>query len=181
MPEVDAGQAFLAGVLAAFERQKEGADRAIAQLSDAELFLAPDPEANSVAVLMKHLAGNMRSRYRDYLTSDGEKPDRDRDGEFVVAPGTPRAEIERLWQDAWALQQATVQALGPADLAATVTYRGRPETVMESLLKQLGHAALHVGQIIYLAKHIRGGAWRTLTIEKGKTREYYRRIGYEPG
>ncbi len=174
------GEAFLADVLATFERQKERADRALAQLGEDELFLAPDPEANSVAVLMQHLAGNMRSRYTGYLTTDGEKPDRNRDAEFVVAPGTTPAALQERWEEAWALQDATIGALCAADLEATVHYRGRAETVLQSLLKQLDHAALHVGQIIYLARHIRGSAWKTLTIERGKTREYHDRIGYRP-
>ncbi len=114
-----------------------------------------DPESNSVAIIVKHLAGNMRSRSTDFLTSDGEKPDRHRDQEFELSPETTRAEIMRWWESGWACVFSAIEALRPEDVQRTVTIRGEPHTVLQAINRQLAHYAYHVGQIVFLAKHLR--------------------------
>lgn len=156
---------LLADMPRAFASQKDLADRAVAQLSDDDLFRVLDDESNSVAVIMKHVGGNLRSRWTDFLTTDGEKPDRNRDGEFEVA--TPsRAEIERVWEQGFETLFATLQSLRPVDLAATVHIRGEALPVIQALSRSLAHTAQHAGQIILLAKHWRGADWQTISIPR---------------
>ena len=132
-----------------------------------------DPEANSIAVLMKHIAGNMRSRWTDFLTTDGEKPDRDRDREFE-AEETRAATLAR-WNDGWDCTFRGLSALSPADLDRTVSIRGEAHSVVQAINRQLTHYAAHVGQIVLLAKHYAGVKWQTLSIPKGKSKEYLKR------
>jgi hypothetical protein len=148
-----------------FANQRDLAERAIAQLADAEFFRTLDPEANSVATIVKHIGGNLRSRWTDFLTTDGEKPDRNRDGEFVTNAET-RAAITRLWESGWAALDASLQALEPPDLLASVRIRGQPMTVIQAINRSLAHTAQHVGQIILLAKHLRAAGWKTLSIPR---------------
>ena len=151
---------------------KAQADRALAQTTDEHLFAALDAEANSIALLMKHMAGNMRSRWTDFLTSDGEKPDRDRDAEFELEAADTRELIVALWEDGWARTLGAVSSLTAADLSKTVHVRGEAHSVIEAINRQTTHYAAHVGQIVLLAKHYAGAAWQTLSIARGKSREF---------
>jgi len=166
------GREFLRDAAVRFEQWKTTAEKAVAQLSDDDLHWKPEPDSNSIAVLLWHIAGNLRSRWRDFLVADGEKPDRDRDSEFEVGPDKSRAQIMAWWDDAWQIQRAALAALTPADLLRTVTTRGKPETVIEASHRQLCHLANHVGQIVYIAKAVRGPAWQTLSIARGQSREF---------
>ncbi len=164
---MDLAEHYLAHTAAELRKLKGLADRALAQVSEEELFACLDPEANSLAVLMQHVGGNLRSRFRDFLTSDGEKPDRDRDAEFVVAPGTTRADLLANWESGWTTLFAAVDALVPADLERTVTIRREPHSMIQALERAFGHLAYHTGQIVLLAKHLRGAAWHTLSVPRG--------------
>jgi hypothetical protein len=155
-----------------FRGHKRLAEGAIAQLKDEELFIALDPESNSIAVLIKHLAGNMRSRFTDFLTSDGEKPDRNRDQEFEITSATTRADVMRWWEKGWAHVLATIEALKPEDVMRTVTVRGEPHTVLQAINRQIAHYAQHTGQIVFLAKHFRSSEWKTLSVPRGKSKEF---------
>jgi len=151
---------------------KHLAEGAMAQLSDEELFITLDPESNSIAVLVKHMSGNMRSRFTDFLTTDGEKPDRYRDQEFELNPATTRAELMKLWEDGWARVFAAIESLKAEDVMRTVTIRGEPHTVLQAVNRQVAHYAYHTGQIIFLAKHLRSSEWKTLSIPRGKSENY---------
>jgi hypothetical protein len=151
---------------------KRLADGAIAQLSEEQFFAAPDPESNSVAIIMKHLAGNMRSRFTDFLTSDGEKPDRNRDREFLMHNDAKREEVLTSWEQNWQLVFETLNSLRPEDLERTVTIRGEPHSVLQAVNRQVAHYAYHVGQIVFLAKHLKGAAWKTLSVPKGQSEPY---------
>ena len=155
---------------------KRLAEGAIAQLKDEELFVVLDPESNSVAVLVKHLAGNMRSRFTDFLISDGEKPDRHRDQEFEMNSGTTRADVMRWWEEGWARVFSAIDALKPEDVMRTVTIRGEPHTVLQAINRQIAHYAQHIGQVVLLAKHFRAGEWKTLSVPRGKSEEYSRQL-----
>jgi len=150
------------------KRMGEGA---MAQLSGADFFVTLDPESNSVAILVKHLAGNMRSRFTDFLTTDGEKPDRFRDREFEVT-ATTRVEVMQWWEEGWACVLGAIDALKPEDVMRTATIRGEPHTVLQAINRQIAHYAAHVGQIVFLAKHLRSSEWKTLTIPRGKSEEF---------
>jgi Protein of unknown function (DUF1572) len=151
------------------KRMGEGA---MSQLNDADFFAVLDPESNSVAILVKHLAGNMRSRFTDLLTTDSEKPDRFRDTEFEITPATTRADVMKLWEEGWERVFAAIEALEPEDVMRTVTIRGQPHTVLQAINRQIAHYAAHVGQIVFLAKHLRSSEWKTLTIPRGKSEDY---------
>jgi hypothetical protein len=151
------------------KRMGEGA---MSQLQDQDFFVTLDPEANSVAILVKHLAGNMRSRFTDFLTSDGEKPNRFRDREFEVTAATTRAEVMNWWEQGWACVFAALEPLQPEDVMRVVTIRGEPHTVLEAVNRQIAHYAQHIGQIVFLAKHLRAKEWKTLSIPRGKSEEY---------
>jgi hypothetical protein len=151
---------------------KRLAEGAMAQLKDEELFITLDPESNSIAVLVKHMAGNMRSRFTDFLTTDGEKPDRYRDQEFELGPETTRADLTKWWEEGWARVFAAIEALKPEDVMRTVTIRGEPHTVLQAVNRQIAHYAQHTGQIVFLAKHLHSHDWRTLSIPRGKSGNY---------
>ena len=151
---------------------KRLADGAIAQLSEEQFFAAPDLESNSVAIIMKHLAGNMRSRFTDFLTSDGEKPDRNRDREFLMHNDAKREEVLTSWEQNWQLVFETLNTLHPEDLERTVTIRGEPHSVLQAINRQVAHYAYHVGQIVFLAKHLKGAEWETLSVPKGQSETY---------
>jgi len=150
---------------------KTQAEKAIAQVDDSHFFSVLDPESNSIAIIMKHVAGNMRSRWTDFLTTDGEKPDRHRDTEFESDAGETRATIMARWEKGWSLFAGAVSSLRPGDLEKTVTIRGEPHTVIEAINRQMTHYAAHVGQIVLLAKHYAGPRWQTLSIPRGKSRQ----------
>jgi uncharacterized protein DUF1572 len=166
------GRPYLDDVLLQLRKLKEQADKAIAQIDDKQLFELIDPEANSVALIMKHMSGNMRSRWTDFLTSDGEKRNRDRDREFAQEPDDTKGEILKSWEDGWACALAAIGSLAVEDLGKTVRIRGEAHTVLEAINRQMTHYAAHVGQIVLLAKHFAGSQWRTLSIPKGKSKEF---------
>jgi len=151
---------------------KRMGEAAMAQLRDEEFFVTLDPEANSIAILVKHLAGNMRSRFTDFLTSDGEKPNRLRDREFEITPATTRAEVMQWWETGWACVFSAIDPLQPEDVMRTVTIRGEPHTVLQAINRQIAHYAQHIGQMVFLAKHLRSKEWKTLSIPRGKSEEF---------
>jgi len=155
-----------------FRGHKRMAQSAMAQLEDKEFFTAIDSESNSVAVLVKHIAGNARSRFTDFLTTDGEKPDRFRDQEFEVSANTTREEVMRCWEEGWSQIFSTLDSLTPEDVSRTVTIRQEPHPVMQALNRALAHYAQHIGQIVFLSKHLRSSEWKTLSIPRGKSEEY---------
>jgi uncharacterized protein DUF1572 len=169
---------FLDQSIKIFQAQKDLADKAIAQLSDEELYFQPDKESNSVAVIMKHLAGNMLSRWANFLTTDGEKPWRDRDSEFIISDHDAAA-LKEHWENGWLCLFNTLVPLTEGDLMETVTIRGEEHTVIQAILRQISHYGNHVGQIVYLAKHIKGTDWKTLSIPKGQSNNY-RTIPFKP-
>lgn len=154
-----------------FQKIKQLADRAIAQLTDDQLHARLDAEANSVAVLMAHMAGNMRSRWTDFLTTDGEKPWRTRDAEFEPPP-LSRADLVAEWEAGWQVLFDALAALTDDDLARTVTIRGEAQSALAAIVRQVGHYAGHAHQIVLLAKHLRGGEWTVLSIPRGQSAAY---------
>jgi hypothetical protein len=167
----DLRTAYLTDIVRQFRMFKDYADKAIARVPDANLHTELDANSNSVAVIVKHVGGNLRSRYRDFLTTDGEKPDRDRDQEFETTGRESRAEIIKMWEDGWSVALASIEALAPADLDRTIHVRGEAFLVIEALNRSVTHAASHVGQIVYLARHFAGDTWTSLTIPKGMSKQ----------
>jgi hypothetical protein len=163
---MSAAAAYLDDVRLQFTRLKKLAEDALAQVEDHELLIALDPESNSLAVIVKHMAGNLRSRFTDFLTSDGEKPDRNRDAEFEIDGTPPRQAIMADWERGWAVLFQALDALTEDDVLLEVTIRGEPLTVVQALDRQMTHHAYHVGQIVFLAKHFRSSAWRNLSIRR---------------
>src|SRR5207253_8906103 len=168
------GATYLEEALRSLRGHKRLAEGAFTQLRDEEFFLQLDDEANSIAILIKHLAGNMRSRFLDFLASDGEKPDRNRDQEFIVElePRPSRAELMRWWEAGWKYVFDAITPLKAEDLTFIVTIRDEPHTVLQAIHRQVAHYAYHVGQIVLLAKHIRGTDWKSLSVPRGKSAEY---------
>jgi hypothetical protein len=166
---------YLEDSLAIFRLYKNMTERAIEQLSPEQFFATLDPEMNSIALVVKHMAGNMRSRWRDFLTTDGEKPDRNRDSEFEDPPATAEA-VKKLWEDGWACVFRALEPLSDADLGRQVTIRGEPHSVMQAINRQIAHYAGHCGQIIFLAKHLQHENWRSLTIARKGSSDYNRRV-----
>jgi hypothetical protein len=163
---------YLEEVRRQFRGHKRLAEGAIAQLKDEDLFVTVDSESNSIAILVKHLAGNMRSRFTDFLTTDGEKPNRDRDQEFEMNSATTRADVMRWWEEGWARLFTAIDGLNPEDVIRTVTIRGEPHTVLQAINRQVAHYAQHTGQIVFLAKHLRSSEWKTLSVPRGKSKEF---------
>jgi len=151
-------------------------EQAISQVSDDALTVTLDPESNSIAIIVKHLTGNMRSRWTSFLTEDGEKPDRNRDAEFETPPQT-RAEILALWDAAWKIVFDELAPLTDDDLGRTIRIRGERHSVMQAINRQVAHYAYHIGQIVYLAKHFSSGCWTALTIPRGKSADFNSRVG----
>ncbi len=158
-----------------FRYYKKLAERAMAQCPDEALFTTLDAESNSIAIIVKHMSGNMRSRWTDFLTSDGEKPDRNRDTEFEDPPKT-RTELIAMWERGWDCIFDALQPLTDADITRTITIRTEPHSVMQAINRQIAHYSYHVGQIVYLARHLAGDKWQTLTIPKKKSAEFNRRV-----
>ena len=165
----DPAAAYLHDIARTFRNYKSLAERAIAQAPDEALHVELDASSNSIAVIVKHVGGNLRSRFRDFLTTDGEKPDRNRDGEFQMPERASRAQMMQWWEDGWATLLSALDALTPADLTRTIHIRGEAFLVVEALNRSVTHTAYHVGQIVYLARHFAGPAWRSLTIPKGES------------
>jgi hypothetical protein len=155
---------------------KRLSDGALAQVTEEDFFRELDPESNSLAVLVKHMAGNLRSRFSDFLTSDGEKPDRNRDQEFEVAVGATRKEALRTWEASWKILFDTMAALKPEDMMRTVTIRGEPHSVVQALNRALAHMAQHTGQVVFLAKHFKSTQWKTLSVPRGQSDEFNARM-----
>src|SRR4051812_1095460 len=166
------GQNFLKYALQTFRDYKKLGDRALAQLSDEDLFRTIDEESNSIAIVMKHLAGNMLSRWTDFLTTDGEKPDRNRDMEFVMLPETTKDEMLAYWDRGWQCTFNAIEALTADELVRIVTIRKQDHTVVEAITRQLAHYASHVGQIVFLAKHFKSAEWQSLSVPKNKSGEF---------
>lgn len=154
---------------AELRKLQETAEKALAQVDDASFFASLDDQANSLAVIVKHVAGNLRSRWTDFFTTDGEKPDRHRDGEFVVGPEDTREHLMTRWREGWDVAFRTFDGLTPDDLGRPVAIRWETQPAMRAILRSLTHVAGHVGQIVLLAKHARGPQWRTLTIARGQS------------
>ncbi len=167
---------YLEDSLAVLRYYKKLAERAMDQVGDEDLFTVLDPEANSIAIIVKHMTGNMRSRWTDFLTTDGEKPDRNRDTEFIDPPAT-RAALMAEWENGWARVFDTLESLSDEDLARTVTIRGEPHSVMQAINRQLAHYPHHVGQIVLLAKHFASDHWQSLSVPRNKSAEFNRKVG----
>ena len=158
-----------------FRYYKKLAERAMAQCPDEGLFTMLGAESNSIAIVVKHMSGNMRSRWTDFLTSDGEKPDRNRDTEFEDPPAT-RAEVMEMWERGWKLLFGALEPLSDADLTRTITIRTEPHSVTQAINRQIAHYSYHVGQIVYLARHFAGEKWQSLTIPKKKSAEFNKQV-----
>lgn len=162
---------FMSAIINAFEANKRLADRAVEQVPDDKLHIALDANTNSIAVIMKHVAGNLLSRWTDFLTTDGEKSWRNRDGEFVDSFSS-RAELLEFWERGWACLLTTLRSLKPEDIGKTVTIRGEPHSVPLAIERSLGHACYHIGQIVQVARIQAGDKWNTLTIPKGRSEQF---------
>ena len=166
---------YLKDSLDVFRYYKKLGERAMAQCPDDALFESLDAESNSIAIIVKHMAGNMRSRWTDFLTTDGEKPGRNRDTEFETPPKM-RSELMELWERGWKYVFDALEPLGDEDLVRTITIRTEPHSVMQAINRQVAHYSYHVGQIVYVAKHLAGDKWQTLTVPKKKSAEFNARV-----
>ena len=169
MTETSTQTIYLRDIVRTFRTYKSLGDRALAQVADADLHTLVDPEANTIAIIIKHVAGNLRSRFTDFLTADGEKPDRNRDAEFEMAAPASREQLVAWWDAGFATVLASIEALAPEDLDRTVYIRQEAFLALEALNRSVTHTAYHVGQIVYLAKHFAGPAFTSLTVPKGKS------------
>ncbi len=163
--------AYLHDIARAFRNYKSLGERAMAQVSDENLHAVVDPDANSIAILVKHVGGNLRSRFTDFLNSDGEKPYRDRDDEFEMVEQAGRVEVMDWWDSGWSAALGAIDVLKPDDLDSTIHIRGEAFLVVEALSRSVTHTAYHVGQIVMMAKHLAGPHWATLSIPKGRSKE----------
>jgi len=166
---------YIEDALAIFRQYKQLGEKAMAQVTDEQLFATLDEEANSIAIIVKHITGNMRSRWTDFLTSDGEKATRNRDGEFVDPPATREA-LLREWEHGWVCVFSAIEPLDDSDLGRTVTIRGEAHSVMQAINRQISHYPMHVGQIILLAKHYAGARWQTLSVARNRSAEFNRKV-----
>jgi len=166
---------YIKDSLSLFRYYKKLAEGAMEQVSDEQLFHALDEEMNSIAIIAKHMAGNMRSRWTDFITTDGEKPDRNRDTEFVAPPAT-RDELMQLWNRGWAVVFSALEPLSDSDLTRKVTIRGEPHSVMQAINRQIAHYAYHCGQIAFLAKHFKSSDWKSLTVPRNRSAEFNQRV-----
>jgi Protein of unknown function (DUF1572) len=162
---------YLSDAIESFRNYKKLAEKAMAQVSDEEFFRAIDEEANSIAVIVKHIAGNLRSRWTDFLTSDGEKADRHRDTEFEMISDT-RESLMQFWETGWQTLFGALEPLTVEDFSRFITIRGEPHTIVEAINRQLTHYPMHIGQIILLAKHFRSSQWKTLSVPRNKSAEF---------
>ena len=167
---------YLKDSLTLFRYYKSLAERAMEQVGDEQLFAALDLENNSIGLTVKHMVGNMRSRWTDFLTSDGEKPDRERDSEFVDPPQSREA-LMALWEQGWSYLFTALEPLTDDDVNLTVTIRGEAHSVMQAINRQIAHYAYHCGQIVMLAKHYPREQWKPLTIPRGRSEEFNKRVG----
>ncbi|SEJ54725.1 Protein of unknown function [Bhargavaea ginsengi] len=165
------GKEYLKAVRGRFDQLKDQGDRAVAQLGEREIHYVPGAESNSIAVIVRHLSGNMISRWTDFLTTDGEKPDRNRDGEFETVSVT-KAELQEISEAGWKVLFEALDSLDEDDLLKEILIRGEPHTVIEAMERHLSHVASHIGQIVYIAKMLKGENWKTLSIPKGQSEAY---------
>ena len=175
------GNAFLTDARQRFVNMKTSVERAAAQASDEQFFQPLEVDGNSIGLLMKHMSGNLESRFTEFLTSDGEKSTRDRDGEFVREAGDTRETIAAGWERGWNALWGAFDSLSAGDLLKTVKIRGEPHTVVQALLRQVAHQSMHAGQVIILAKHYAGAKWETLSIPRGKSKEFAGGMGEGQG
>jgi hypothetical protein len=166
---------YIEDSLSLFRYYKALAEKAMAQISDEQLFLPLDAETNSIAIIVKHMTGNMRSRWTDFLTTDGEKKDRDRDSEFVDPPATREALLSA-WEFSWACLFKALGGLPNESLDCTVTIRGEPHSVMQAINRQLAHYPYHVGQIVLIARYWAGNKWNSLSIPKSQSKDFNRKV-----
>jgi Protein of unknown function (DUF1572) len=174
-------QNYLDDALSSFRAYKKLADKAIAQLKDEEFFVTLDEEGNSVAVVIKHIAGNMLSRWTDFLTSDGEKPDRNRDMEFVIEPHTSKDDVLAYWERGWKSVFDALEPLRLEDFEKKITIRGEEHTIVQAINRQLSHYAYHIGQIVFLAKHFRSAEWKSLSIPRNRSSDFNAYLANQPG
>jgi hypothetical protein len=172
---------YLEDSIASLRAYKKLAEKALDQLSDEEFFITLDAEDNSVAVIMKHMAGNMFSRWTDFLTTDGEKPNRNRDMEFVIEPTTSKDDLIDFWQRGWQCVFEALEPLRADDLGKKVLIRGEEHTVIQAINRQLMHYANHIGQIVFLAKHFRSAEWKSLSIPRNRSAEFNAYLSEQPG
>jgi uncharacterized damage-inducible protein DinB len=166
---------YVTDSIAVFRQYKRLAEGAMAQLTDEQVQCALDEESNSVAIIVKHMAGNMRSRWTDFLTTDGEKPSRNRDAEFEEPPAT-RDALMQLWEEGWSCLFHALSGLTDADLGRTITIRGEAHSVMQAINRQVSHYSYHCGQIVFLAKHLSSTNWKCLTVPKRQSAEFNRKV-----
>jgi hypothetical protein len=166
---MDVSSAYIEDVKSQFRKMKKLAEDAVAQVQDEELVRRLDPESNSIALIMRHMAGNLRSRFTDFLTTDGEKPNRNRDGEFEEFKEMSRRNVVDDWESGWRVLFGALDTLRPGDLLRDVFIRGERHSVMQALDRQLTHHSYHVGQIVFLAKHLRSAEWRSLSIPRKRS------------
>lgn len=171
---------YLDDSLELFRYYKKLAERAMEQVTDEQLFAALDGESNSIAIIVKHMAGNMRSRWTDFLTTDGEKPDRNRDSEFVDPP-SDRESLLQVWEEGWRHVFRALEPLSDADLGRTVIIRGEAHSVMQAVNRQIAHYANHVGQIVMLAKHFAGDRWQSLSIPRNRSSDFNQTVATGQG
>lgn len=168
---------YLADALSSLRAYKKLADKAIAQTKDNELFVKLDDESNSIAVVMKHMAGNMISRWKDFLNTDGEKPDRNRDMEFVIEASTTKDDVLAYWERGWKCVFEAIEPLTPADFERKVMIRGQEHTIVQAINRQLMHYSYHIGQVVYLAKHFRSSEWESLSIPRNRSADFNKFLG----
>lgn len=166
---------YLEDSLTLFRMYKKQVERAVAQVRDEQLFATLGEDMNSIAIVMKHMAGNMRSRWTDFLTTDGEKPDRNRDSEFEDPPQTREA-LMAIWENGWKLVFGALEPLTDADLTRSVSIRGEPHSVMQAINRQIGHYAMHSGQVVLLARYFAGDRWQSLSIPRGQSAAFNQRV-----
>ena len=172
---------YLEDSIASLRAYQKLAEKALDQLRDDEFFVTLDKEGNSVAIIMKHMAGNMFSRWTDFLTTDGEKPNRNRDLEFVIEPTTSKDDLIDFWQRGWQCVFDALEPLGADDLGKKVLIRGEAHTVIQAINRQLMHYANHIGQIVFLAKHFRSAEWKSLSIPRNRSAEFNAFVAEKPG
>ena len=166
---------YIQDSISLFRTYKKMCEGAFAQVTDEQLFAVLDPEMNSIAIIVKHMAGNMRSRWTDFLSSDGEKPNRNRDTEFET-PARTRAEMMQMWEEGWKYVFTALEPLSDADLCRQVMIRGEAHSVMQAINRQIAHYACHIGQIVFLAKHLQSAKWQSLSVPRGKSAEFNRKV-----
>jgi Protein of unknown function (DUF1572) len=166
---------YLQDSLSVFRYYKKLAERAMEQVKDEQLFTVLDGESNCIGIIVKHMVGNMRSRWTDFLVSDGEKPDRKRDTEFEDPPAT-RAALMKVWEQGWDYVFNALEPLSDADMERRVEIRGEPHSVMQAINRQIAHYAYHCGQIVFLAKHLQASQWKSLTVPRGKSEDFNQRV-----